>query len=96
MGDRALDAVPEAGHQDFSALPPSAWLVDHVPWTEAEHRISASNADEMIAAELKLEEGAACLVVERRTGRNGEPITAVRLTHPGSAYDLVARFTLIG
>ena len=60
----------------FSTVPPSAWLVDHVPWTEAEHRISASNADKAVAGALNIDEGSACLIVERRTWRNGEPITS--------------------
>lgn len=88
-----LDAVPEAARQDFSTVPPSAWLVDHVPWTEAEHRISAGNADKALAAALNIDEGAACLIIERRTWRSGEPITAVRVVHPGPLYDLTARFT---
>jgi GntR family transcriptional regulator, histidine utilization repressor len=88
-----LKAVPEAARQDFATLPPSTWLIDHVPWTEAEHRISACNADKSLAGDLKIEEGAACLVIERRTWRNGDPITAVRLVHPGPLYDLTARFT---
>lgn len=95
LEDRLLNlaAVPEALQQDFSIVAPSVWLVDHVPWTEAEHRISAANADKALAETLKIEEGAACLVLERRTWRNGEPITAVRLVHPGPLYDLAARFT---
>ncbi|WP_024514286.1 histidine utilization repressor [Bradyrhizobium sp. Tv2a-2] len=88
-----LDAVPEAADQDFAVVPPSVWLVDHVPWTEAEHRISAGNVDEAVAAELNIDQGTACLIIERRTWRNGEPITAVRLVHPGPLYDLTARFT---
>ena len=88
-----LRAVPEALQQDFSITPPNTWLVGHVPWTEAEHRITAENADKATAKELKIEIGAACLVIERRTWRSGEPVTAVRLTHPGQLYDLVARFT---
>jgi GntR family histidine utilization transcriptional repressor len=98
LEDRLLNlaAVPDALQQDFSTVPPSNWLVDHVPWTEAEHRISACNADASLAAELEIEEGAACLVVERRTWRNGEPITSVRLVHPGPLYDLMARFTPAG
>jgi GntR family histidine utilization transcriptional repressor len=91
-----LQAVPEAVRQDFSTVPPSTWLVDHVPWTAAEHRIWAGNADAALAAELNVGEGAACLVIERRTWRNGEPITSVRLVHPGPLYDLVARFTPAG
>ncbi len=95
LEDRLLNvkAVPDSLQQDFSIVPPSAWLVDHVPWTEAEHRISACNADKSLAAVLKIDEGEACLVIERRTWRNGEPITAVRVIHPGPLYDLTARFT---
>ena len=88
-----VQAVPEVLKQDFSITPPNTWLVGHVPWTEAEHRITACNADDDVASELGIEPGAACLVIERQTWRNGEPITAVRLIHPGRLYDLIARFT---
>jgi GntR family histidine utilization transcriptional repressor len=46
-----------------------------------------------VAAELNIDQGAACLIIERRTWRNREPITAVRLVHPGALYDLTAKFT---
>jgi GntR family histidine utilization transcriptional repressor len=91
-----VQAVPDALKQDFSITPPNTWLVGHVPWTEAEHRITACNADKGVAADLGIEQGAACLVIERRTWRNGEPITAVRIIHPGQLYDLIARFTPTG
>jgi GntR family transcriptional regulator, histidine utilization repressor len=91
-----LQAVPDAARQDFSVTPPNTWLIGHVPWTEAEHRITACNADKDVAAELQIERDIACLVIERRTWRNGEPITAVRLMHPGHLYDLIARFTPTG
>jgi GntR family transcriptional regulator, histidine utilization repressor len=91
-----LQAVPDALKQDFSITPPNTWLVGHVPWTEAEHRITACNADQAVAADLAIDEGAACLVIERRTWRNGEPVTAVRIIHPGHLYDLIARFTPTG
>ncbi|MBB5047944.1 GntR family histidine utilization transcriptional repressor [Rhodopseudomonas rhenobacensis] len=96
--DRLINpqAVPVALQQDFSVIPPNTWLVGQVPWTEAEHRIIACNAAGADAAELKLDEGTACLVIERKTWRNGEPITAVRLTHPGHLYNLIARFTPTG
>jgi GntR family histidine utilization transcriptional repressor len=96
--DRLINvaAVPDALKQDFSVTPPNTWLVGHVPWTEAEHRISACNADKDVAADLGIDQGDACLVVEHRTWRNGEPITAVRITHPGQLYDLIARFTPTG
>ncbi|KIZ47665.1 MULTISPECIES: histidine utilization repressor [Rhodopseudomonas] len=91
-----LQAVPDALRVDFSITPPNTWLVGHVPWTEAEHRITACNADQRLAEDLKIDLGAACLVIERRTWRTGEPITAVRITHPGHLYDLIARFTPTG
>jgi GntR family histidine utilization transcriptional repressor len=92
----SLRAVPEARHQDFSLTPPNVWLVSHVPWTEAEHRIGASKADERTLADLQIRTDEACLILDRRTWRNGEPITSVRMIHPGSLYDVIARFTPTG
>lgn len=98
LEDRLLNlgAVPDALDQDFSTLPPNTWLVGHVPWTEAEHRIMARAADAAAAAALDIDPGTACLVIERRTWWNGEPITAVEIAHPGHLYDLMARFTPTG
>ncbi len=88
----SLKAVPEIAKADFSTHPPGAWLLEHVAWTEAESRISAVNADADDARLLALDEGAACLVVDRRTWREGQHVTRVRQIFPGEAYDLVARF----
>jgi GntR family histidine utilization transcriptional repressor len=88
-----LTAIPEGEAIDFSAEPPGTWLLSHVPWTEAEHHISASEADGEAAKLLDIAEGAACLVIRRRTWRSGITVTAVRLIFPGSTYHLVARFT---
>ena len=46
-----------------------------------------------IARALNVAEGAPCLVVERRTWSGETPVTQVRLTYPGEAHELVARFT---
>lgn len=88
----SLKAVPEIATADFETHPPGAWLLEHVAWTEAESRISAVNADADDARLLALDEGAACLVVDRRTWREGQHVTRVRQIFPGEAYDLVARF----
>jgi len=87
-----LAAVPEAAGADFPTQPPGAWLLHHVPWTEAESRISAVGAEAGVAELLALDPGAALLAVERRTWRAGAPVTRVRQLFPGEAYDLVARF----
>jgi len=88
----SLVAVPEAQDAPFDTRPPGSWLLDHVPWTEAEHRLSAISAEAPVAALLEVPEGAACLCVERRTWRAGITITFVRQLFPGDAYNLVARF----
>ena len=88
----SLDAVPEAADLDFADESPGAWLLHHVPWTEAENRISAVGADEATADLMALDPGAALLAVERRTWRSDAPVTWVRQLFPGEAYDLVARF----
>ncbi len=86
------NAVPEAVDADFSESPPGPWLLGRVAWTQAEHRISATNPNRLIARTLKVEPTTACLVVERRTWRERDRITYVRLVFPGEAYDLVAHF----
>ena len=88
-----LDTVPGAANESFAEEAPGAWLVHHVPWTSAEHRIRAAAADADTAALLKVKRGTACLVVERRTWIRGKPVTFVRLSYPGEGHELVARFS---
>lgn len=87
-----LAAVPVAAEVDFAAEAPGTWLVRNVPWTDAEHVISAEEATRDIARLLSIRVGTACLVVERRTWNDGEPITWARLVHPGDRRRLVGRF----
>lgn len=87
-----LDAVPEAAATDFAVEPPGSWLLHHVPWTEAEHSISAIVADQQAADALDISIGAPCLVIERHTWRVARPLTAVRLVYPGDSHKLIARF----
>ncbi len=89
----SLSAAPEAEVADFVAGPPGGWLLAHMPWTEAEHRISAVGADTETATHLGLVDGAPCLRLERRTWRDGLGVTWAWQTFPGGAYDLVARFS---
>ncbi len=95
LEDRLLNlaAVPEIAGVDLSVEPPGRWLIAHVPWTEAEHRIAAVAAEGATAEALDLAPGTACLVVRRKTFRAGQVITAVSLTYPGDQHELVARFT---
>lgn len=92
--DRLIDlaSVPDAAAADFTREPPGSWLLHHVPWTEAEHTISAIVADDRAARALAIAVGAPCLVIDRYTWRSARTITAVRLLYPGDSHRLVARF----
>jgi GntR family histidine utilization transcriptional repressor len=87
-----IDAAPGVTRQRFEAQGPCRWLLRHVPWTDAEHRISAREASETVAADLKVPPQTACLVVDRRTWNHGTPVTHARLWHPGESYNLVGHF----
>lgn len=88
----SLDAVPAARDVDFAQASPGLWLLGHVPWTDARHRIAAIAARGEIAERLGVAEGMPCLSVERWTWRSDARITWVRLTYPGDAYALEAGF----
>lgn len=88
----SLAAVPQIEAENFSSLSPGSWLLHHIPWTEAEHRIGAAGADADVASRLGVAIGSACLTVERRTWRGGERITLVRQKFLAGHYELIARF----
>ena len=71
-----------------------AWLLDHVPWSEAEHTIRAEPADARTAGLMRIARGTACLVIERRTWQSRKAITLARLIHPGARHCLRGRFRL--
>lgn len=89
-----VSSVPEASIVDFTSTPPSSWLLMHIPWTQSEHRISSINANPDQAEILGLPEGAACLVVERLTKRNGQVVTHVRQIFDGKKYKLHGTYAL--
>lgn len=89
----SLAVTPEAEAADFSIEPPGGWLLDFAAWTEAEHRITAVACEARDARHLLLKPGAPCLSLERRTWRDGRPVTRVSQLFPGDRYDLVARFS---
>jgi GntR family histidine utilization transcriptional repressor len=90
----AVPAMREAalGAEGLGEDGPGTWLLRHIPWTEAETRITAAGATREEAALLGVAAGHACLCIERRTWRGDEAITLVRQVFPGELYDLVARF----
>jgi GntR family histidine utilization transcriptional repressor len=88
----ALEQVPEARTAPFDREPPGSWLLAHVPWSDARHRIGAIDADAELARLLAIPKGAACLALERWTWRIAEKITYVRMIHPGHLFSIEAHF----
>ena len=83
-----LKSIPEAEQEKFEKISPNEWLVKHVPWTDAEHILSAHNADAEKAELLSLAERDALFVVQRRTWRKENLVTYVRLYYPGRFYQM--------
>ncbi|WP_375288918.1 UTRA domain-containing protein [Sphingomonas sp.] len=76
-----LTLVPAARMVNFARESPGRWLMEHVPWSDAAHRISATAAgkDAML---LGVVPDAPCLSIERWTWRTRERITYVRQVYP--------------
>lgn len=87
-----LATVPEAATIDFAAEAPGSWLLHHVPWSDARHRISAVVPTPAEARRLGIPAATPCLQIERWTWRGGAPVTYVRQRFPGDRYDLVEDF----
>lgn len=88
----ALSAVPDAAQESFTDIAPGTWLLHHVPWTAARHRIRAVEANAAEAKALGLRPRGACLELERTTWRAGQIVTHVRQLFRADRYDLVAEF----
>lgn len=89
----SLKTVPDARDANFEDGSAGAWLVRQVPWSAAEHRILAMSADADMAGLLGIAEGAACLLIQRRTWSEAGPVTFVRFAYPGTRHAIEARFT---
>ena len=88
--------VPQILAADLVATAPGTWLLAHVPWTEAENRISATAASPALAQALGIAPGDACLTVTRRTWRAAAPVTLVSQHFIAARHELVARFGATG
>jgi GntR family histidine utilization transcriptional repressor len=85
----SLAQVPEAETEDFGAQAPGTWLLQHIPWTRARHRISARGLSGDGAQHL----GPVGLGLERWTWRELAGITYVQQIFAADQYDLVAEFS---
>jgi GntR family histidine utilization transcriptional repressor len=85
-----LAPVEEASEADFEKIGPNEWLVNKVPFTDAELTFSASIAAQHIADLLAIEMGVALFTTERTTWLDDIPVTYAQLYfHPG--YQMTTR-----
>lgn len=91
-----LTAAPAAGHERFEDEPPGGWLLQHIPWTEAEHDITAIEADTQTARRLSVPPKSACLCLERKTWLSGVCVTFARFTYPAGRQRFTARLRAPG
>ena len=84
--------VPGILTADLAQTAPGTWLLAHVPWTEAENRITATASSPALAQALGITPGDACLTVTRRTWRSAASVTLVTQQFIAERHELVARF----
>lgn len=87
-----IETVPDAATESFDDVAPGTWLLAHIPWTSARHRIRAAGATVAEAAALGIAEHTACLILERSTWRGDAAVTTVRQVFRGDMFDMVAHF----
>lgn len=88
----SVEAVPEIVEVDFTDTPPGTWMLDHVPWTDTETRVTAILANGETAKLLRVPAGTPCISLERRTWRKAERFAYAQQIFRGEGYDLVMRF----
>jgi GntR family histidine utilization transcriptional repressor len=84
--------APDYLAQDFTQITPTHYLLEVAPLSEARYMIEAALAGEQEAKLLGIARREPCLVVKRITYSRGVAVTSVRLTHPGSRYQLQGSF----
>jgi len=92
--DRLVNPNSAPGYLDvdFTRTTPTHYLLEAAPLSEARYTIESLLPAEQEAKLLGISRRDPCLVVKRLTFSRGQPVTHVRLTHPGSRYLLQGRF----
>ena len=94
LDDRYVNPSFAPGYmdQDFTAITPSQYLFQLGPLAEAEHIIEAILPDKQTQDLLEIEATEPCLVINRRTWSNNLVVSKAKLVHPGSRFQMGARF----
>ena len=84
--------APDYDKQDFSKHTPYEYLMTTAPMTEGEHLVEAVLPTEEECQRLQISSHEPCLQIKRRTWAGDDIITAARLLHPGSRFQLFGHF----
>jgi GntR family transcriptional regulator, histidine utilization repressor len=85
-------AAPNYLSIDLTRQTANAFLCEVAPLARAEHVVRAVMPSQKFAKLLKMDPEEACLLLHRRTWTNDKVASIVDLHHPGSRYELVAKF----
>ncbi|MEO9273758.1 histidine utilization repressor [Marinomonas sp. 5E14-1] len=84
--------VPEYDKQNFVKHTPYEYLTSIAPMTEGEHLVEAILPNAIECERLQVKASEPCLQIKRRTWSGDEIVTAARLLHPGSRFQLFGHF----
>jgi len=84
--------APDYLNVDFARTTPTQHLLAVAPTWEAQFTIQSGLPTAQEATLLGIAPAEPCLVIVRRTVSRGEPVTLVRLVHPGSRYQVQGQF----
>ncbi|MRS03111.1 histidine utilization repressor [bacterium] len=86
------DLAPEYIKQDFTRIIPSRYLLEVVPFTEAEHVIEAVLPNYNMKKLLQLKRHEPCLILHRKTWLNDVVISKSIFTNPASRCQFKGKF----
>ncbi|GAB3483292.1 histidine utilization repressor [Marinomonas epiphytica] len=92
--ERVVNAqlAPDYDQQDFTRLTSYEYLMSVAPMTEGEHLVEAILPNEQECQRLQIASSEPCLQIKRRTWSQDQIVTAARLIHPGSRFQLFGHF----
>ena len=92
--ERVVNAklTPDYDKQDFTQQTSYAYLMSVAPMTEGEHLVEAILPSELECQRLQISAQEPCLQIKRRTWSGEDIVTAARLLHPGSRFQLFGHF----
>ncbi|SBS33665.1 HTH-type transcriptional repressor YvoA [Marinomonas aquimarina] len=95
LEERSVNAelAPAYAEQDFTRQTPYVYLMQAAPMTEGEHLVEAVLPNARECELLQVTANEPCLQIKRRTWSGAKIVTAARLLHPGSRFQLFGHFS---